>query len=109
MTHRATSAVTRDPEVFATGELLAVLARDLSLVVADYIASIQGPVFVSAGTGAFEDPASTDGAPIADQLGSNVDHRLQDTLETAELVVAAHQIHILAMGRAGRFPQPPTG
>ena len=96
----------REPAALATGERLAVLARDLNLVVADYFTSLQRPVGVAELAVEAEhvhDPATARERRV-DHGATRTAPALRDTIDTAELVVRAQQLHMLMVRRATAWP-----
>ena len=97
----------QDPAAMTTGEKLAALARDLSLIVAEYITSAHLPVGwagQAAPTGARHVPASALEGSVADQQAIDLDPLIEDVVDTAELALQAQQLHMLAVRRAAHPP-----
>ena len=92
----------RDPAVLATGKRLAVLARDLSHVVADYFTSLQSPL--DAKVPGLDAEDLSDGAAAlemrdVENTEAAILPAVRSALDTAELVVRAQQLHMLIVRR----------
>ena len=91
----------RDPAVLATGKRLAVLARDLSHVVADYFTSLQSPLDAKVPGLDAEDLRDAAALEMRDvqHTQAAILPAVRSALDTAELVVRAQQLHMLIVRR----------
>lgn len=99
----------QDPAALTTGEQLATLARDLSLMTADYFTAAHSPVGwggQAAPTGAVHDPARAPEGSVAEQQAIELDPAIELVVDTAEVALQAQQLHMLAVRRAGRLTSP---